>query len=159
MKRIVFLLLSLLLLSCNGNAQKNKSEQNYEVSKSEAEWKQDLSPEAFRVLRQGATERAFTSPLNDIDEPGTFICAGCGNQLYKTKHKFDSGTGWPSFDRAKEDAVAYGRDSKLGYERNEVHCAKCGGHLGHVFEDGPRNTTGKRHCINGVAMEFKPEEK
>ncbi|MGY5847547.1 peptide-methionine (R)-S-oxide reductase MsrB [Salegentibacter sp. HM20] len=157
MKRIVFLLLSLLLLSCNGNAQKNKSEQSYEVSKSEAEWKQELSPEAFRVLRQGATERAFTSPLNDIKEPGTFICAGCGNPLYKTKHKFDSGTGWPSFDRSIEGAVAYGRDNKLGYERNEVHCAKCGGHLGHVFEDGPRNTTGKRHCINGVAMEFVPE--
>ncbi|MCB7480479.1 peptide-methionine (R)-S-oxide reductase MsrB [Christiangramia sediminis] len=161
-KILLFSLLSAFLMSCNGNAQKksNKdSSENYEVNKTEAEWKKELSAEEFDVLRNAATERPFSSELNNIKEPGTFVCAACGNELYKTEHKFMSGTGWPSFDRAIEGGVAYGSDSKLGYQRDEVHCAKCGGHLGHVFNDGPRETTGKRHCINGVAMNFLPEEK
>lgn len=156
-----FLLLSLIsffLFSCNGNAQK-KSEQKtkYEISKTEEEWKKELTPSEFAVLRQSETERPFSSELNNIEEPGTFVCAACGNELYKTEHKFKSGTGWPSFDRAIEGGVAYGSDTKLGYQRDEVHCARCGGHLGHIFNDGPKETTGKRHCINGVAMHFIPE--
>ncbi len=150
----------MVALSCNSNAQKN-SERNtkeYKVTKTEAEWKEILSPQEYAVLRKAATERPHSSRLNDINVPGTFVCAGCGNELYETKHKFESGTGWPSFDRAIEGAVAYGADSKLGYQRDEVHCADCGGHLGHVFDDGPRETTGKRHCINGVAMNFIPKE-
>ena len=161
-KILLFTLLSAFLMSCNGNAQKksNKdSSENYEVNKTEAEWKKELSAEEFDVLRNAATERPFSSELNNIKEPGTFVCAACGNELYKTEHKFMSGTGWPSFDRAIKDGVDYGSDSKLGYQRDEVHCAKCGGHLGHVFNDGPSETTGKRHCINGVAMDFIPEEK
>jgi len=161
-KILLFSLLSAFLMSCNGNAQKksNKdSSENYEVNKTEAEWKKELSAEEFDVLRNAATERPFSSELNNIKEPGTFVCAACGNELYKTEHKFMRGTGWPSFDRAIEGGVAYGSDSKLGYQRDEVHCAKCGGHLGHVFNDGPRETTGKRHCINGIAMNFIPEEK
>ena len=111
------------------------------------------------VLREAGTERPFSSSLNNIKEAGTFVCAACSNPLYKTKHKFDSGTGWPSFDRAIENSLAYSSDKKLGYQRDEALCGKCGGHLGHIFDDGPRDTTGKRHCINGVALEFIPENK
>lgn len=161
MKKLLLFGISVLLLSCNGNAQKDKkSSEKYEVSKSDAEWKEELTDAQYSVLRKSSTERAFSSPLDKVKEPGTFVCAGCGNPLYKTENKFDSGTGWPSFDRPiTKDAVAYGSDTKIGYQRDEVHCAKCGGHLGHVFNDGPRETTGKRHCINGVAMEFIPDEK
>ncbi|SDS29917.1 peptide-methionine (R)-S-oxide reductase MsrB [Christiangramia echinicola] len=163
MKKLLLLtVIAAFLISCNGNAQKKSGEdtsKNYEVSKSEAEWKKELSSEEYAVLRNAATETPFSSDLLDIKEPGTFVCAACGNELYKTKHKFKSGTGWPSFDRAIDDGVAYGSDSKLGYQRDEVHCARCGGHLGHVFNDGPKETTGKRHCINGVAMKFKPDSK
>ena len=161
-KILIFTLLSAFLISCNGNAQKKSaknSSENYEVNKTEAEWKKELSSEEFDVLRNAATERPFSSELNNIKKPGTFVCAACGNELYKTEHKFMSGTGWPSFDRPIEGGVAYGSDSKLGYQRDEVHCARCGGHLGHVFNDGPQETTGKRHCINGVAMDFNPENK
>lgn len=159
MKKLLFVFLAVLAISCNSNAQKktSKNAEEYKVAKSEAEWKQILSPQEFSVLRKAATETPHSSELNRINKPGTFVCAGCGNELYKTKHKFESGTGWPSFDRALEGAVAYGADSKLGFERDEVHCADCGGHLGHVFDDGPRETTGKRHCINGVAMNFIPD--
>ena len=163
MKKLLLLtVFAAFLISCNGNAQKKSGEdtsKNYEVSKSEAEWKKELSSEEYAVLRNAATETPFSSELLNIKEPGTFVCAACGNDLYKTEHKFKSGTGWPSFDRAIDGGVAYGSDSKLGYQRDEVHCARCGGHLGHVFNDGPRETTGKRHCINGVAMEFKPDSK
>ena len=159
MKKIALLTLTLLLFNCKGNSQKdqNSNDEQFEITKTDAEWKEELSAAEYRVLRKAQTERAFSSDLNDITEPGTFVCAACGNELYLTKYKFDSGTGWPSFDRPIEEGVAYGSDSKLGYERNEVHCARCGGHLGHVFDDGPRETTGKRHCINGVAMDFIPE--
>ena len=154
-----FLLLSLIsafLLSCNGNAQKNsdKEKEEFEVTKTEEEWKEELTPAEFAVLRKAGTERPFSSELNDITQPGTFVCAACGNELYKTEHKFKSGTGWPSFDRPiDEKKVEYRRD-RTGLE---VVCANCGGHLGHRFNDGPRNATGKRHCINGVAMKFIPE--
>ena len=161
-KLLVFTVLSVFLISCNGNAQKKsteKSSENYEVSKTEDEWKAELTSEEFAVLRNAATETPFSSELLNIKEPGTFVCAACGQELYETKHKFKSGTGWPSFDRAIEGGVAYGSDTKLGYQRDEVHCARCGGHLGHVFNDGPRETTGKRHCINGIAMDFIPEDK
>ncbi|MFV9482223.1 peptide-methionine (R)-S-oxide reductase MsrB [Christiangramia sp. ASW11-125] len=159
-----FLILSLMatfLFSCNGNAQKDstkESSKSYEVTKSKEEWKAELTSQEYAVLREAATERPYSSDLLDIKEPGTFVCAACGNELYENEHKFESGTGWPSFDRAIEGGVAYGSDSKLGYQRDEVHCAKCGGHLGHVFNDGPRETTGKRHCINGVAMDFEPKK-
>lgn len=157
MKNLLLILLATVLMSCNGNAQQSQ-EKNFPVSKSEAEWKAELSPAAFQVLRKKGTERAFSSELNNIKEPGTFICAACGNPLYKTKHKFNSGTGWPSFDRPiDEKNVAYRPDRTGGYPATEVVCANCGGHLGHVFNDGPKKTTGKRHCINGVALNFSPE--
>ena len=154
MKRPFLLIFSLFLLSCNSSAQDSKKAKIYPVSKTEAEWKTQLSPAEFQVLRKKGTERAFSSKLNRIEEPGTFVCAACGNELYRTRNKFESGTGWPSFDRPIDEAnVDYKPD---GYEALEVLCANCGGHLGHRFNDGPRNTTGKRHCINGVALDFIP---
>lgn len=161
MKSFMLAILAVVFLGCNSNAQKNTSQTspNFEVTKSEQEWKRILTPQQFEVLRKAGTERPNSSELNDVEEPGTFVCAGCGNELYKTEHKFESGTGWPSFDRAIEGGVEFGSDTKLGYSRDEIHCADCGGHLGHVFNDGPRETTGKRHCMNGVAMKFIPDSK
>ncbi|MCH8536081.1 MAG: peptide-methionine (R)-S-oxide reductase MsrB [Flavobacteriaceae bacterium] len=150
-----------LLTSCVSEAQKDgeKSEnKTYEVQNTNQEWKKELSQMEYYVLRKAGTEPAHSSPLNDINEPGTFVCAACGNELYETKHKFDSGTGWPSFDRAIEGSLDLGEDHKLGYKRDEAMCGKCGGHLGHIFNDGPRATTGMRHCINGTALKFVPEK-
>ncbi|MDX1472394.1 MAG: peptide-methionine (R)-S-oxide reductase MsrB [Flavobacteriaceae bacterium] len=157
--RIFTLFILFVTLSCNSNAQDKKEQKDYEVSKTEAEWRQELTPEEFYVLREEGTERAFSSPLNKKYEPGTYVCAGCGTPVFESEHKFDSGTGWPSFDREIKGNVAFSTDNKLGYTRVEEHCATCGGHLGHVFDDGPRETTGKRHCINGVALDFIPEGK
>lgn len=121
------------------------------------QWKEKLSPEAYNVLREQGTERAFTSPLNDEKRKGAFYCAGCGQKLYSSDQKFDSGTGWPSFwAPADEKAVGTDTDYKIGVPRTEVHCSNCGGHLGHVFDDGPK-PTGKRYCMNGAAMTFMPE--
>ncbi len=132
------------------------AQDGYRVHYSKDEWRRRLTAVEFSVLREEATERAFTSPLNKEKRSGTFVCAGCGNELYSSSTKYDSGTGWPSFYRAIDaNAVGYSTDDKLGYPRREVHCADCGGHLGHVFDDGPP-PTGKRHCINGVAMDFRP---
>ncbi|MCB0464587.1 MAG: peptide-methionine (R)-S-oxide reductase MsrB [Aequorivita sp.] len=154
----VIIVLSALFFSCNSPAQKNKAakQEVFKVTKTDAEWKAQLSPAAYNVLRHEGTERAFTSELNDNHKAGTYVCAGCGTPVFESKHKFNSGTGWPSFDRAIEGNVAFSTDRKLGYTRTEEHCAVCGGHLGHVFDDGPE-TTGKRHCINGVALNFIPE--
>jgi peptide-methionine (R)-S-oxide reductase len=129
----------------------------FPVEKTEAEWRAQLSPEAFRVLRQHGTERAGTSPLNREKRAGTFLCAGCGTPLFTSDTKFDSGTGWPSFWAPIEGAVATQTDRSFFMTRTEVHCATCGGHLGHVFPDGPP-PTGQRYCMNGVALRFQPKE-
>ncbi len=120
---------------------------------SDAQWRKALSPAAYRVLRQEDTETPFTSPLNKEKRSGTFSCAGCGQKLFSSATKYDSGTGWPSFYQPLKGGVGQSTDYKLGYARTEVHCARCGGHLGHVFDDGPK-PTGKRYCMNGVAMKF-----
>ena len=148
--------LLLLFFSCNSSAQKEK-EESFPISKTEAEWQAELSDMEYRVLRKEATEPAWSSPLNSNKEKGTYVCAACGTPLFESDHKFDSGSGWPSFDRDIKGNVAFSTDNKLGYTRTEEHCANCGGHLGHVFPDGPRETTGLRHCINGVALDFIPE--
>ena len=128
------------------------------VEKTEEEWKEELSPEAYRVLREEGTEPPFSSELNNVKDPGTFSCSGCGAPLFTTSTKFDSGTGWPSFYAPVDgDAVALSTDYKLILPRTECRCAACGGHLGHVFDDGP-DPTGQRYCMNGVSLTFKSDE-
>ena len=122
---------------------------------SDAEWRQRLAPEQYQVMRGHGTERACTSPLNAEKRPGSYVCAGCGQALFDTSAKFESGTGWPSFSQpVDEQAVGVTEDRGLGMVRTEVHCANCGSHLGHVFPDGPR-PTGLRYCMNGVSMTFQ----
>ena len=127
----------------------------FEVSFDEAEWKRRLTPAQFAVLRQAATERPFTSPLLNEKRRGTYSCAGCALDLFSSTTKFESGTGWPSFWTSLDKAVGLTEDKSLLMSRTEVHCRRCGGHLGHVFDDGPP-PTGKRYCMNGVALQFKP---
>ena len=129
--------------------------QTFEVTKTDAEWHAILSDAAYNVLRKEGTEYPGTSPLLNEHRKGVFACAGCDLPLYSSETKFDSGTGWPSFWQELPNAVGKTVDRSLGMTRTEVHCRRCGGHLGHVFDDGPP-PTGKRHCINGVAMQFKP---
>jgi len=129
--------------------------ETFPVEKTEAEWRAALAPEAFRVLRQHGTERPGSSPLNAEKRPGIFDCAGCGTPLFDATTKFESGTGWPSFWDPIEGAVATRTDRSFFMTRVEVHCANCGGHLGHVFPDGPR-PTGQRYCMNGAALTFRP---
>ncbi len=153
-------MIGFVVISCTGNAQKDsqKEKKQYALSKTEKEWKEILTNEQYYILRKAGTERPFSSPLNKIYALGTFYCAGCKTPLYESEHKFDSGTGWPSFDRAVKGNVTVDTDYKLGYARTELLCATCGGHLGHVFNDGPRETTGKRHCINGDALIFESKK-
>ena len=131
--------------------------EDIEVTKTDEEWRRLLTPDQYQVLRHEATERAFSSPLLYEHRKGVFVCAGCELPLFKSETKFDSGTGWPSFWSPIEGAVGTHVDRSLGMERTEVHCRRCGGHLGHVFNDGPP-PTGLRYCMNGVALKFIPEE-
>jgi peptide-methionine (R)-S-oxide reductase len=134
------------------------ADQRFEVEKTDEEWRTTLTPEQYRVLRRAGTERAFTGEHWDEKRRGTYRCAGCGQPLYGADAKFDSGTGWPSFWRpAAPEAVATKADRMMWIVRTEVHCARCGGHLGHVFDDGPP-PTGQRHCVNSAALVFEAEE-
>jgi peptide-methionine (R)-S-oxide reductase len=145
-----------LFRSWAGGDTSGDTSEKFAVVRSEAEWRRDLTPAQFHVLREHGTERAGTSPLNHEKRKGSFVCAGCGQPLFASETKFDSGTGWPSFWQPLDGAVATSQDRSLFMTRTEVHCSQCGGHLGHVFDDGP-SPTGLRYCMNGIAMNFKPE--
>ncbi|MEN8936237.1 MAG: peptide-methionine (R)-S-oxide reductase MsrB [Planktotalea arctica] len=129
--------------------------QGFEVTRSSAEWKAMLSKQQYKVMREEGTERPFSSPLDKNYAAGTYECRGCALPLYASEHKYDSGTGWPSFYQSLPGAIGTKEDRKLFSLRTECHCRRCGSHLGHIFEDGPA-PTGKRHCLNGVSLVFKP---
>jgi peptide-methionine (R)-S-oxide reductase len=137
-----------------GNGAEAATE-TFEVNYTPEEWRKLLTPEQYAVLREEDTERPFTSPLNHEKRKGTFVCAGCDLPLFSSETKFDSGTGWPSFYAPLDDAVRVSQDWSFGMARDEVHCRRCGGHLGHVFNDGPK-PTGLRYCMNGVSLKFLP---
>jgi methionine-R-sulfoxide reductase len=129
----------------------------YEIEKTNEQWRQELSPERYAVLREAATEAPFSGSLLNVDANGVFTCGGCGQHLFTADQKFDSGCGWPSFDACEPGTIIERRDRSLARERTEILCAKCGGHLGHVFADGP-TPTGLRYCVNSAAIDFDPAE-
>jgi peptide-methionine (R)-S-oxide reductase len=128
---------------------------SFEITRTEAEWRKLLTPAQYDILRHEGTERPYSSPLNNEHRPGTFACAGCELPLFSSETKFDSGTGWPSFYQPLDNAVGTTADNSYFMRRTEVHCRRCGGHLGHVFDDGPK-PTGLRYCMNGLALKFMP---
>ena len=151
--KIFWIFLSLQLISCNKqtvNAQTN-------TTMTDKDWKEKLTAEEYYILREKGTERPFTGKYNDFFEKGYYVCAACGNKLFNSSTKYNSSCGWPSFDEAIEGSVKYTKDTSHGMVRIEVTCAKCDGHLGHVFEDGPKETTGNRYCMNSVSLKFVPE--
>jgi len=155
MKNTFSLLIVLLLISCSSKAQTSiKITKKYAVEKTNNEWKKLLTAKQYYILREAGTEKPFSSSFNSNKAKGIYICAACNTPLYKSEYKYDSGSGWPSFDRAITKNVELDVDYKIGYERTELKCNTCGGHLGHSFDDGPKDTTGKRHCINGDALKF-----
>lgn len=156
MQRYVLLIIILYttLISC-GQSSSN-SESGYKYKLSDKQWKAKLTPEQYQILRRRGTEASFTGKYWNHKKEGIYKCAGCNHKLFSSSTKFKSGTGWPSFYTFIENGIKLGVDNNLGYSRNEIHCANCGGHLGHVFEDGPK-PTGLRYCINSAALNFKLE--
>ena len=159
MKTILTLLSALFFIHCSSIGQNSAPKKKYKIEKNNSEWKNQLTALQYYVLREAGTEVAFSSSHNKNYKKGIYVCVACKTELYLSQHKFDSGSGWPSFDRAIEGNVTFDIDYKIGYARTELKCNTCGGHLGHSFNDGPKKTTGKRHCINGVALEFIPSKK
>lgn len=170
MKKIAMLLAVLSLTACQGQ-EKKKAEtkketvqlpvkkEGLDMKTSDTEWRKVLTEEEYAILRQKATERPFTGEYYKHFEKGVYVCAACGNPLFNSDAKFDSSCGWPSFDQAIDKSVLYKEDTTHGMVRTEVMCANCGGHLGHVFDDGPEETTGNRFCTNSVSIKFKPATK
>ena len=150
MKILYLFLVIPFFMSC----QETKEIKKYNVNMSDSEWKNVLPQLSYNVLRKSYTEPAFSSSLNFNKKSGYYVCMGCKKPLYSSENKYDSGSGWPSFDREIRNNIEFDVDYKIGYPRTELKCSNCGGHLGHMFNDGPRETTGKRHCINGAALIF-----
>ena len=156
MKKVFICCLGLLLAGC---MQEREAPMDMPVQKTDAEWKEELTPEQYHVLREAGTERPFTGEYTDLDEDGMYRCAGCGAELFSSENKYHSGCGWPAFDQALVGGKIVERaDTSHGMVRTEVLCGNCGGHLGHLFNDGPRETTGIRYCINSAALQFEKEE-
>ena len=153
MKNLIMLLTLLSLTACQSQ---KKEIPKLKIVKTEEEWKKELTTEQYEVLRKKGTERAFTGKYWDHFENGTYVCGACENPLFTSETKFESDCGWPSFDQAIKGSVIYENEYSFGMSRVEVMCAKCGGHLGHVFDDGPKETTGKRFCTNSISIKFKP---
>ena len=155
MKKLFLLIAIVSLQSCQSQTKEPKT-MNSNSKKTDAEWKKQLTTMQYYVARQAGTERAFNNAYHDNHEEGTYFCVGCGMPLFDSKHKFNSGTGWPSFYQPIQDKnVAFDVDHEIGYERKEVHCARCGSHLGHVFDDAIDQPTGLRYCINSASLIFK----
>ena len=155
MKKIFLLLFAIVMQSCQSQT---KETMEPKVNKTDAEWKAKLSDKEYKVLREKGTERAYTGEYWDHFEKGTYVCAACEAQLFESDTKFESHCGWPSFDKAIEGSVKYNKDVSFGMERIEVVCANCEGHLGHIFDDGPKETTGQRFCTNSVSIKFIPKK-
>jgi peptide-methionine (R)-S-oxide reductase len=152
---LLILVSAMYLISCDSSVQ-NKQSHEFKISKSEEEWKQELTPAQFQVLRKKDTERAWSGEYNDHHEEGIYICAGCRHPVFSSAHKFESGSGWPSFTEPYDpEAVLVDIDHSYGMVREEILCANCGGHLGHKFPDGPSDKGGQRYCINSLSMDFK----
>jgi peptide-methionine (R)-S-oxide reductase len=157
--KIKFLVLLLLASFVSSQAQEKVKSDNSKVKKSEAQWKKELTPEQYEVLRNKGTERPFSGEYVNNFKKGVYVCAACNNLLFYSDAKFHSDCGWPSFDKAIKGSVTYIKDTSFGMLRTEVNCARCGGHLGHVFDDGPKETTGQRYCTNSVSVKFIPAKK
>lgn len=158
MKKFLVLILIGIFYSSSIFSQQKKNNK-YSIYKTEREWKNQLTEMQFFVLRKNGTEPQFSSPLNYNKAFGTYVCVACDTKLYESIYKYDSGSGWPSFDRSVKNNVVTSIDYDIGYARVELKCKTCGGHLGHAFEDGPKETTGMRHCINGIVLKFIPKKK
>ncbi len=162
MKNILLVLTVVFsLASCNGQKKeipKTTTSNDLKIVKTDDEWKKELTPEQYNVLREKGTEAPFSGEYVDNFQKGKYVCAACGNLLFNSDSKFHSDCGWPSFDKAVPGSVTYINDNSFGMQRTEVNCAKCGGHLGHVFDDGPKETTGQRFCTNSVSVKFIPEK-
>ena len=170
MKKLLILVVLFSLTACQGQEKKKETKKEaaktetaakgkFEVTKTDAEWKAELTPEQYDVLRTKATERPFTGEYYKNFKKGVYVCAACGNPLFTSDAKFDSECGWPSFDKAIKGSVVFEHDNSFGMDRTEAMCARCGGHLGHVFDDGPKETTGERFCTNSVSIKFVPATK
>ena len=155
MSKILFSIILFGIIGFKINGQnKKKLDYKYPIEKTDDEWKKELPELSYYILRKSYTEPAFTGKFNKFYEKGYYVCGGCNSELYNSKNKYDSKSGWPSFDKGNNQNLEYTVDYKLGFTRIELKCNKCGGHLGHMFKDGPKKTTGNRHCINSAALKF-----